>query len=77
MCLELLEEEPNCKWAILTAALLTNACVHDKIMEHDDARVKLESYFVRLRALDPMRNHYYDDFEQRLLANTGDLRKKI
>lgn len=60
-CNELLEVEPNSKWAMLTSVfLLRQLLTHDKTAS-DDERVIARERVQRLRQLDPQRTHFYEN----------------
>ncbi|KJE97250.1 geranylgeranyltransferase type II [Capsaspora owczarzaki ATCC 30864] len=59
---ELLELEPDSKWAILTSLLLMHAI--DMRAHREEILTSLD----RLRAVDPCRRRYYNDLRTRLLA---------
>eukprot|EP01083_Nonionella_stella_P040566 110054_1 len=67
MCTELLEEEPDCKWVILTAVILTHSLFSRGILEKSDVSAKLEQYCKKLKLLDPLRSEYYSMLEEKVL----------
>jgi geranylgeranyl transferase type-2 subunit alpha len=81
-CRELLEIEPNCKWVLLTVALLmggveaiktlTGAAVDAAVRDKDIAY--MQGIFEKLEVLDPMRVNYYGDIQKQVMmqiANKG------
>uniref|UniRef100_A0A1Q3FJH0 Geranylgeranyl transferase type-2 subunit alpha n=1 Tax=Culex tarsalis TaxID=7177 RepID=A0A1Q3FJH0_CULTA len=54
-CQQLLEFEPDSKWTLLTAALLSKAIDHEA--NHD----QIVQYLEKLKTVDPMRTGYYQD----------------
>lgn len=54
-CQQLLEFEPDSKWTLLTAALLSKA------IDHDQNHVQIVQYLEKLKTVDPMRTGYYQD----------------
>ena len=80
-CEELIEEEPKCKWAILTLALLKSAIARAQLQNPADlssgdvsslaeANGEVAAFFTKLNKLDPMRSNYYSDF-QKCLSSWG------
>lgn len=74
-CEELVEEEPKCKWAILTLALLKSAIARAQLQSPSDsssadisslveANAEVAAFFEKLNKLDPMRSKYYSDFQK-------------
>ena len=64
-CDELLSAEPECKQALLAAALLLQQLVELDAPNHGDAaRHRIGEIFERLRELDPVRVNYYNDVQQ-------------
>jgi geranylgeranyl transferase type-2 subunit alpha len=61
---ELLTEEPNSKWAMLTTVFL--------MLELDGTSEDISKRLKKLRELDPLRVNYYNSFEQKL-QTTGNV----
>lgn len=71
---QLLEVEPDCKWALLTSAILSAglaACKRalNQQQETDQTQLRntLRDIFQRLLQLDPMRTNYYNDVRDRIM----------
>lgn len=78
--LDLLSIEPDCKWALLTSALLQAgiiACKQQQAGESaegdriivDQFTTNIQQIFERLVQLDPMRTNYYTEVRQKFLTN--------
>lgn len=79
---ELLEIEPNCKWALLTSAILAAGIIacrqqqqaqagQDESAEIQQRIDEIEQTFDRLQALDPMRTNYYRQVRQGFLKGNA------
>ena len=69
MCEELLQLEPNCKWALLTVAFLLNGItLHGESV--NGYAEKVGDTFSRLTSLDPLRTTYYRDMQTALLSSS-------
>jgi len=66
---ELLEVEPECKWALLTLALLIEGLqMHG--LESEDYKERTKKIFNDLKSLDPFRENYYLDMYSRVKKST-------
>jgi len=82
-CKLLLAEEPNCKWVLITSAIL-HASLHDlltnpsttnaTLVSEMDAE-SLRSMFVKLLSLDGMRKNYYLSIEQHITDHSATRKK--
>eukprot|EP00455_Lapot_gusevi_P011112 TRINITY_DN1510_c0_g1_i1.p1 TRINITY_DN1510_c0_g1~~TRINITY_DN1510_c0_g1_i1.p1 ORF type:complete len:318 (-),score=60.32 TRINITY_DN1510_c0_g1_i1:12-965(-) len=61
MCEELLSVEPNCKWALLCVASLTQRLAGQDADTQSQANERLTQIFQQLIELDPMRRTYYTE----------------
>jgi hypothetical protein len=75
MCTELLEEEPKCKWALLTSLSLLQYLRGFPASDSASSSLPLgsaafaqhsQTVISRLKDLDPMRTNYYSSFAARL-----------
>jgi geranylgeranyl transferase type-2 subunit alpha len=66
VCQELLEEEPNCKYVILTTALMMHG-LHACGQHVDNFEQEVLSMFQTLTSLDTYRKQYYEDVRNRIL----------
>jgi len=69
VCEELIDIEPDCKWVLLTYALLLGgleACLPSD--ERQGVVSKVTEIFTRLCTLDPMRAAYYEHVRSQLMG---------
>lgn len=64
-CRDLLEEEPQCKWAILSLAMMlaTHQSESKSSQQSNQERAEL---FAQLRSIDPQRAQYYTHMQKSL-----------
>jgi len=73
MCEQLLELEPDCKWALLTAASLMNHLRFASTTSETDAGIfksRILHIMETLSSLDPMRAGYYEHMRGKFLSET-------
>jgi geranylgeranyl transferase type-2 subunit alpha len=70
-CLELLDVEPDCKWVLLTVALLLAGVDGCHASQEPASRAatgqRITSIFSKLELLDPMRKSYYVSVREKLM----------
>lgn len=69
-CRSLDSIEPDCKWVLLTIAILLACC--DALRNNQESNSEQAEIFDRLRSIDPMRSNYYSDMQKSIAHSDED-----